>query len=411
MAEGKSMPVQPANLGHGAGVPAGAQRPNIAPRLPRFLHLQEPLSQGFWSNLRDFLLERPIKLKENGRDAFAPGGYGSSFTENLKEFFRPLPPQYRHAVNSRMEVPWKSGWQSFGENLRDFFFPPKLPPLKVTSQPVKVRDIWTRNENFRRAQALSATVHALLVMLIIVPVMQEVALPSARASRQEVVSIDISPYLSQLPPGDKKAGGGGGGGERNPVPATKGRLPKFSMQQLSPPSLVRNPNPKLPVEPTVIVPPDIRVPNPNIDNYGDPLARLITDSQGPGSGGGFGTGSGGGVGSGSGPGVGPGWGGGIGGGAFRAGTGGVGEPVCLYCPNPTFSEEARKAKHQGVVVLQMIVTPEGRATNIRVVKGLGLGLDDKAIEAVRTWQFKAALGPGGKPVPVWVTVEVTFRLL
>ena len=183
------------------------------------------------------------------------------------------------------------------------------------------------------------------------------------------------------------------------------------MQQLTPPSLVRNIDPKLPVEPTVVVPPEIVVPNPDLANYGDPLAKLITDSQGSGSGGGFGSGSGGGVGSGDGPGVGPGWGGGIGGGAFRAGTGGVGEPTCIYCPYPEFSEEARKTKHQGTVMLRLIITSEGRAANISVVKGLGLGLDEKAIQTVQGWQFKPALGPNGKPVPVWVNVEVNFRLL
>jgi len=398
------MPEHPGKLTQGQAASAAS------PRLPRFLDPQQPLSQGFFSNLKDFLVERPVKVRDLAPGSFAVTGYGSSFTENLKEFFRPLPPQYQRASNSRMEVQWKTGWQTFRENLRDLLFPPKLPPLKVTSQPVKVRDIWSRDENFTRAQALSIVTHVLLASLIVLPVLQQVAMPAVKA-KSEVIAIDISPYLGQLPPGDKKAGGGGGGGERNPVPATKGRLPRFSMQQLTPPSLVRNTDPKLPVEPTVVVPPEIRVPNPDIANYGDPLAKLITDSQGPGSGGGFGTGSGGGVGSGSGPGVGPGWGGGIGGGAFRAGTGGVGEPTCLYCPDPKFSEEARKAKHQGTVTLRLIVTAEGRAANISVVKGLGLGLDEKALEAVQIWQFKPALGPNGKPVPVWVTVEVTFRLL
>lgn len=405
------MPEQAGRTSSGKQRGAGPQASAPGTKLPRFLSIQEPISQGFLSNLRDFLVERPVKVRDIGPGAFSPTSFGASLTENLKEFFRPLPPQYQRPGNSAMEVQWKSGWQTFGENVRDLLFPPKLPPLKVSSKPVKVRDIWTRNENFTRAQTLAVVTHVLFAALLVLPaIIVPMALPQVKA-QSEVIAIDISPYLSQLPPGDKKAGGGGGGGERNPVPATKGRLPKFSMQQLSPPSLVRNQNPKLPVEPTVVVPPEIRVPNPNIANYGDPLAKLITDSQGPGSGGGFGSGSGGGVGSGSGPGVGPGWGGGIGGGAFRAGTGGVGEPTCLYCPDPKFSEEARKAKHQGTVTLRVIVTAEGKATNISVVKGLGLGLDEKAIEAVQSWQFKPALGPNGKAVPVWVLVEVTFRLL
>ena len=62
-------------------------------------------------------------------------------------------------------------------------------------------------------------------------------------------------------------------------------------------------------------------------------------------------------------------------------------------------------------MLQCLVTPDGRASNINVVKGPGLGLEEKAIEAVRGWRFKPAIGPGGKPVPVLVIIEVTFRLL
>jgi TonB family protein len=182
--------------------------------------------------------------------------------------------------------------------------------------------------------------------------------------------------------------------------------------QLTPASAtIKNPNPKLPAEPTVMVPPDIRVAQPNMANYGDPLAALYTGSGGPGGGGGIGTGCCGGIGSGSGPGVGPGEGGGIGGGVFRPGRNGVGEPACLYCPLPQFTEEARKAKYQGTVLLKVIITPDGRATNISVARGLGMGLDENAISAVRGWKFKPANGPNGRPVAVETYIEVTFRLL
>jgi protein TonB len=89
---------------------------------------------------------------------------------------------------------------------------------------------------------------------------------------------------------------------------------------------------------------------------------------------------------------------------------GVGSPTCLYCPSPQYSDEARKAKYQGTVTLLVTVMPDGRAVNISVVKGPGLGLEEKAIEAVRTWKFKPALGPNGKIVPTIVPIEVTFRL-
>jgi TonB family protein len=85
-------------------------------------------------------------------------------------------------------------------------------------------------------------------------------------------------------------------------------------------------------------------------------------------------------------------------------------PTCIYCPDPQYSDEARKAKYQGVVVLMVIITLDGRATDIHVAKSPGLGLDEKAIEAVRQWKFRPAVGPSGKSVPTQVPIEVTFRL-
>lgn len=131
-------------------------------------------------------------------------------------------------------------------------------------------------------------------------------------------------------------------------------------------------------------------------------------SNGTGSGGGIGSGSGGGVGSGRGPGVGPGWGGGIGGGAYRVG-GGVSAPKILFQPDPEYSEEARKAKYQGTVVLWVVVGPDGRVHDIKVSRGLGMGLDEKAIEAVRQWKFEPAR-KDNQAVPVQVSIEVSFRL-
>jgi TonB family protein len=156
--------------------------------------------------------------------------------------------------------------------------------------------------------------------------------------------------------------------------------------------------------------PDMKLASPNMANWGDPMSKVTNDSNGPGSGNGIGSGNGTGIGSGSGGGVGPGEGGGAGGGIFNAGTNGYGVPACLYCPTAQFSDEAVKAKFQGTVLLVAIITAEGHATDIHVAKGLGLGLDEKAIEAVRTWRFRPALGPNGKPAAVRQTIEVTFHL-
>lgn len=384
-----------------------------APKTPGFLVEQRPWAQSFFSSLKEYLTEKPVKVRGGEGALFTTTRFGAGFGDNFREWLKggnkvPLPKGQRMLVEEKpfIRVMW--------EDLRDLINPPKLPPLKVTSKPIAVKSIWSKDENYSKAQVLSLAAHGLAVALLTMPLLYQflqntTAPPVVKA---DVRIIDISPYLPKLPPGGEKAGGGGGGGERMNTPPSKGRLPKFSMTQLTPPmATIRNLDPKLPAEPTVVVPPDIRVPQPNINAYGDPLAAMVTGSGGPGGGGGIGTGGYGGVGSGSGPGVGPGEGGGIGGGAFRPGRGGVGYPECAYCPDPKFTDEARKAKYMGTVLLRIIVLADGRATNISVVKGLGMGLDENAVEAVKSWRFKPAPGPGGKPVPTEVLIEVTFRIL
>ena len=142
---------------------------------------------------------------------------------------------------------------------------------------------------------------------------------------------------------------------------------------------------------------------------GDPLSRMGVPSNGTGFGGGIGSGSGGGVGPGRGPGFGPGSGGGFGGGAYRAGNG-VTAPVVLHKVEPEYSEEARKAKWQGTVVLSLVVDESGKAREVKVVRPLGMGLDQKAIEAVEKWLFRPGM-KDGKPVPVSANIEITFHLL
>ncbi len=235
------------------------------------------------------------------------------------------------------------------------------------------------------------------------------ALEHKNEIKQQVTGIvtDVSAYLP-LPMSKTRAGGGGGGGDRDKLQAPKGALPKLSKEQIVPPAIViRNDNPKLAVPPSVVVPPNIKLPT--VGDLGDPLSKIMgPPSNGTGSGAGIGSGSGGGVGSGNGPGVGPGHGGGYGGGAYRVG-GGVSAPKVVYDPDPEYSEEARKAKYQGTVVLWLVVAPDGKPQQIRVQRSLGMGLDEKAVEAVRQWRFEPAK-KDGQPVPVMINVEVNFRL-
>jgi TonB family protein len=382
-------------------------------RMPHFGGDNRPLSEGFIANVKEFLTERPVKVVHGSEPSvFTPEGFGTGFIANLKEYFTSGPRIARGAAPSRMSIDWQAWHRTFWQNLRDTISPPKLPPLKVTSKPVQVKEIWSRDKAFGPSQGISLGVHIVLIVLLVVPLIHHFTASSTPVVKAMLYDTDISPYEAKLPAGTKPAGGGGGGGEHSQIVASKGKLPKFSMTQLTPPMVViKNPNPRMSATPTVLGPPDLKLPSPNMPNYGDPLATTVTDSSGTGTGSGIGNGNGGGVGSGEGGGVGPGEGGGTGGGVFRPGTGGVGYPTCIYCPRPSFSDEARKAKYQGTVLLQAVITPDGRGIQIQVVKGLGLGLDEQAVEAVKGWRFKPASGPDGKPVATLTEIEVTFRLL
>jgi TonB family protein len=271
-------------------------------------------------------------------------------------------------------------------------------------------DIWRDYRMQAASWVNSVLVHSIALTILLLPfILSRMWQPVKAATRTEIV--DISPYLSQLTPAStKKAGGGGGGGDRSPTPASKGAIPKFAKTQLTPPmAVIPNTNAKLQVAPTLLGPPELKLPAMSANMpWGDPTGVIGPPSNGPGFGGGIGSGEGTGVGSGKGGGLGPGEGGGVGGGAYSVG-GGVSAPIPIYKPDPLYSEEARKAKYQGTVVLYIIVDASGAVTECKVVKPLGLGLDEKAVETIRTWKFKPAMR-NGTPVPVHVLVEVGFRL-
>jgi len=303
-------------------------------------------------------------------------------------------------------------WTSLQSNIRAAFFPEKLPPLHLTSRPVQVRNIWGEYNYKKQSAGVSLVVHIFFIGgLIAISIMGVRAVKEKPKETVTLIAPDLSPApLPMTKPSAKTSGGGGGGGDHDVLQAPKGKLPKRAMEQITPPAMViRNDHPKLPVEPTVVVPPQIKLAD-TMPNIGNPMSAVPSGppSNGTGGGGGIGSGSGGGVGSGHGPGVGPGYGGGIGGGVFRVG-GGVSPPRALDTPDPEYSEEARKAKYQGTCVLWLIVGPDGKPRDVKVARALGMGLDEKAIEAVRNWKFAPAM-KDGKPVAVQINVEVNFRL-
>jgi len=299
----------------------------------------------------------------------------------------------------KAEIPW---FISLYHNLHDLIRPEILPPLEITSKPVAVKSIWGLYGKDPKSWMISTGFQVALVALLMIGFTNKVVQEKIK-EKFDMIDPNIEPYK---PPAPKEAGGGGGGGAREIAPVSKGQAPKPSPKQFTPPQIVQE-QPKLPMTPTLNIP--IELPQNNLPNWGDPLAKLSNLSNGTGFGGGMGSGSGGGLGSGKGNGFGPGEGGGIGGGVYRVG-GGVSQPALIYKVDPEYSEEARKAKYSGTVMLSVIVDAEGKARDIHVVKSLGMGLDEKAIEAVEKWKFKPGM-KGGQAVNVRATIEVNFRLL
>jgi len=89
---------------------------------------------------------------------------------------------------------------------------------------------------------------------------------------------------------------------------------------------------------------------------------------------------------------------------------GVTLPTCAYCPDPQYTDEAREARLQGAVTLLVLVGADGRAAQIRITQGIGMGLDERAVQTIRTWKFIPAHDAARRAVPAWVTVEAIFRL-
>jgi TonB family protein len=204
----------------------------------------------------------------------------------------------------------------------------------------------------------------------------------------------------------KQEGGGGGGGAHEIVDAIKGQPPTIVKLQVMSPQIIRVDQPKLAIEPTA----QVRMPETNnLPTFGIAHSQQIAlASQGKGGGSGLGQGLGGGIGMGSGSGAGPGSGGGYGGGLMSVG-GGVAAPEVLHSVEPEFTEDARRANFQGSVSIKLIVDSEGNPQDVQLVHHLGMGLDEKAVEAVRQYKFKPAMYQG-HPVSVQIVIDMDFRL-
>jgi periplasmic protein TonB len=281
-------------------------------------------------------------------------------------------------------------------SVRDAFFAPKLPPLVLQSKPVAVPDrMATKRSPASTAFAIGAHVVIILLIALFIASQVNVITPA----KKQVTAILAAPPPPPIAPKLEQIGGGGG--QHDLAPVSKGRLPDFTQKQLMPPKAPPTVAPKLSIVPTVVMQKDLNLANNTMPNLGMPNSPLRGVS--------LGNGTGTGIGSGNGSGIGPGSGGNTGGGPMHIG-GGVSKPVVLYQVEPEFSEEARKAKFSGNVEVYLWVDPDGKPSHIRVVRGVGMGLDEKAVEAVRQYRFKPAM-KDGKPVQVDLYVDVNFQIL
>jgi TonB family protein len=248
---------------------------------------------------------------------------------------------------------------------------------------------------------LSVLIHLLAIALILI----------ATSVRQHPFTplVPARDSVIYLPPIAAHGKGGGGGGFHSNAPASEGHPPKPARRMILPPLVsIQERQPQLAVEPTVLAPVDTPLPKYEFPQIGSPNGVDEPPSNGRGARGGFGEGDNGGIGDRRGPGIGDGPGGPGGGGSndpnrFKP-------PVVIVQHEPEYSQDARKAKLQGSVLLKIVVSASGQVTDIQVLRPLGMGLDDRAIEAVRQWKFRPAT-LDGKPVAATATVDVSFRLL
>jgi periplasmic protein TonB len=345
----------------------------------------------------------PDKIAPTLRPADAPhlneetdGSMWTSLIANLRDAFsknteEPLQLESK-PIKTDLIFKEEGVFSSLWSSVRDVFFPVKLPPLVLESKPIAVVDRMKTKQN-PMATGSAVALYALLILLIGYLLHKKVQF-SAPVRAMQLTDLTVPP---QAPP--RAAAMGGGGGQRGPTPVTKGTPPKFADTQIVPPNKPPLIEPKIHIEPTIEVQQDVKMAS-SIPQIGIASSPLVGMSMGNGSGTGLG--------SGNGSGLGPGSGGNTGGGPRRIG-GGVSAPEVIHAVEPEFSEEARKAKFMGNVLVNLWVGTDGLPSHVHVIRPVGMGLDEKAVEAVKQYRFKPAM-ENGKPVLVELNIEVNFQI-
>lgn len=363
-----------------------------------FHYIKEEPESSVWEDIDWSFLRHPIR----------------SFKQAWKE--PRTKPSLFHYAEKEQKTPfsWK---EFFGDLLTGFRNPIFIP--SVFSSPAG----WAAERSQGRtrkmeSEMLSIFVHALIIGLLILIVQEhEDPIP-----KENIVFVN-PPVYTPFEGDGRDGGGGGGGGKNQPLPPATGRMPETVRAQMVPPD-PDNPQPLMPVDDLLDEVASVQMPIDIPQDMSLPIGDIsappnYSTSSGAGSGGGIGTGRGTGVGPGTGAGVGPGSGGGMGGGSGGGIGSGVGPyvaggsvkpPAVLFEAKPYYTEEARKARTEGVVLLQLVVRKDGTADSFKVVRGLGYGLDESAISTIANkWRFR----PGthnGTPADVQILIEISFRL-
>lgn len=287
------------------------------------------------------------------------------------------------------------------ENFRQVLTPAKLSPTSANGAPIHLLKLG-RSKRSERAQTLSLITHA----GIIAALLAFASYPPQLRRDMPHTGIPVERLLYSAPnnqvTSNPSLGLKAGGGEHAASPATHGFFAPRSSVQLAPPRLPDRADHLLPVIATIL---DTQAPAVVLpqDNLGLPWMTATTDSAGPGANGGIGRGKDGGMGDHEGP----------GGGDGESGStysNGVSLPTCVTCPYPVYTDEARHVKIQGTVTLRVLVGTDGKAVDIRVVRGVGYGLEERAAQTIRGWKFNPARDANHHAVAAWVTVEAVFRL-
>jgi protein TonB len=298
----------------------------------------------------------------------------------------------------------QESWLSrVSENFQQLLMPIPLKASSPNGAPLHVVDM-DHGQRGGRPQICSMLVHTTAIALLLYV--------AAQSKDEAIHKPGITPsgptILRYVPPrvarllGDPSPGRKGGSGDENPIPTTRGTLAPFSSMQFLSPQLPQNEKPELPV-PVAIFDAEAPPSSTSVAHLGLPWMQSETSSPGPGKNHGIGTGTAHTMGDEDGDGVGFGNDG-------RPYSNVASFPVCTYCPDPSYTEDARKGKLQGTVTLRILVTADGRAAQVRLVKGLSGDLDERAAQTVRSWRFIPAKDAARRSVPAWMTVEVLYRL-